>query len=725
MSNEHGRRQDGPGERTSTSDAVGRVGGGPTTRHLQRSHSEPPVANEPPVAQPEPGASTLTMADLAFAHVFGLHLDPVQRVADAAGPDDADRIHAIAAAGVDGATSALPYRDQIQRAFGPDHDVGGITATVGGPATAAAAAIGATAYATGDRVAFASPPDLHTAAHEAAHVVQQKAGVHLAGGVGRAGDPYEVHADAVADLVVAGQSAADVLARGLGGGAGPAVQRKGEGPGEGAAPLEPFDLAAQSVDPFRAGWLMLRRAAARARTMELQLGTQPQLAIALTAAFATFLKEGTQAAQLLASVPESDPAAKIISRAEIHVQLTKLARSSFAVVRRLGYRNGGATVAEALAELGIAAAPLGWTLPTSADEAADRALADEPCESDVANGLDARTANPAKCHLPAEERERQEGEVLRASILAAAALNEVLTAHRERLKGAIEVDEKFAATVTEWLVDALVTVGSLGVAKGSGPLAKFVTDAGAIATKTALREAASTIAKSTLKTLMKKAIPLAHDGATDNAPRVRTIAVTDAFADAGAEQLDSIIAKVRSLDDDGVLSLVLALKQLTPEAIERRVGPMLLAFETQVAPIGQVSQDGGAVFPPRLPRRTTKRAVRVVAGDDTSASRRPIYALVEHEEDVNPAVRRAGRAILGAAVEMHRQVRGERIVNGPQRMLTQAWIEDPAVEIRFLSWVDSPDGIDLEGLVAPDAPSVPAWRIQGLPLFGPHGEPAR
>lgn len=71
--------------------------------------------------------------------------------------------------------------------------------------------MGADAFATGKRVAFAGPPDLHTAAHDAAHVVQQRAGVQLKGGVGEAGDPHEQHADAVADRVVAGESAEELL----------------------------------------------------------------------------------------------------------------------------------------------------------------------------------------------------------------------------------------------------------------------------------------------------------------------------------------------------------------------------------------------------------------------------------------------------------------------------------------------------------------------------------
>ncbi len=100
----------------------------------------------------------------------------------------------------------------IQRSFGA-HDLSAIQAHVGGPAAAASAAMGAEAYATGQHVAFARSPDLHTAAHEAAHVVQQRAGVQLKGGVGEAGDAYERHADQVADLVVQARSAESLLSQ--------------------------------------------------------------------------------------------------------------------------------------------------------------------------------------------------------------------------------------------------------------------------------------------------------------------------------------------------------------------------------------------------------------------------------------------------------------------------------------------------------------------------------
>ena len=123
---------------------------------------------------------------------------------------DPAQVHAAATRGIATAPSRLPFADQIQRAFGP-HDISGIQAHVGGDAAASARTMGARAYATGDHVVLGEGADLHTVAHEAAHVVQQRGGVQLKGGVGQVGDAYEHHADAVADRVVAGASAADLL----------------------------------------------------------------------------------------------------------------------------------------------------------------------------------------------------------------------------------------------------------------------------------------------------------------------------------------------------------------------------------------------------------------------------------------------------------------------------------------------------------------------------------
>ena len=135
----------------------------------------------------------------------------------------AAEVGTIAAHGVGGASGRLPFVDAICQSFGR-HDVSDVRVAVGGAAADAAAALGAHAFATGDTIAFAREPDLHLAAHEAAHVVQQRAGVHLADGLGRAGDAYEQHADAVADAVVRGDSAEALLDQHAGAGAA-GVQR--------------------------------------------------------------------------------------------------------------------------------------------------------------------------------------------------------------------------------------------------------------------------------------------------------------------------------------------------------------------------------------------------------------------------------------------------------------------------------------------------------------------
>ena len=66
---------------------------------------------------------------------------------------------------VDGGGGELPFRSRIQAAF--DHrDISGLGAHQGDAARSASSELGAQAYAFGDAVAFASPPDAHTAAHE-------------------------------------------------------------------------------------------------------------------------------------------------------------------------------------------------------------------------------------------------------------------------------------------------------------------------------------------------------------------------------------------------------------------------------------------------------------------------------------------------------------------------------------------------------------------------------
>src|SRR5262245_43337154 len=97
-------------------------------------------------------------------------------------PESPAATQRAAAHGASGQGAALPHLAAIQASFGA-HDVSGVAAHVGGRAAEACDAMGAAAYASGGDVAFAAAPDLHTAAHEAAHIVQQRAGVSLYGGV--------------------------------------------------------------------------------------------------------------------------------------------------------------------------------------------------------------------------------------------------------------------------------------------------------------------------------------------------------------------------------------------------------------------------------------------------------------------------------------------------------------------------------------------------------------
>ena len=253
-------------------------GGEPTGDAGARSlATRPPRSNAPSRSAASPGKATMTQRFAAGTRATARGATEGMDVGVAAGgrvseglddpfgfhligaTGDGANVQTIAARGVEGAGGALPHREQIQASFGR-HEVSGVRAHVGGAAAEAAGQIGAAAYATGNDVAFSEAPDLHTAAHEAAHVVQQRQGVQLYGGVGTAGDLYEQHADAVADRVVRGESVEALLdSMPAGGGAqGASVQRRSKGRGRerqgedgspGAAGIAPTEIgtAAQAV----------------------------------------------------------------------------------------------------------------------------------------------------------------------------------------------------------------------------------------------------------------------------------------------------------------------------------------------------------------------------------------------------------------------------------------------------------------------------------------------
>lgn len=124
----------------------------------------------------------------------------------------APEIHAAAAAAWSSTGAALPFAATIQAAFGR-HDVSHVGAHIGGAAGEVARQLGALAFTSGAHIGFRAPPTLHLASHEAAHVIQQRAGLRIPNNRGASGDVWERHADAVADAVVAGHSAEHLLDR--------------------------------------------------------------------------------------------------------------------------------------------------------------------------------------------------------------------------------------------------------------------------------------------------------------------------------------------------------------------------------------------------------------------------------------------------------------------------------------------------------------------------------
>lgn len=119
-------------------------------------------------------------------------------------------IRKVVKSGFRGGPGSYPYMNRIQGSFGR-YNISNVQSFNDAAAKQANCKLGALAYASRNKVAFRGYPDLHTAAHEAAHIIQQRKGVDLDGGMGKIGDRYERHADAVADRVVHGKSAENLL----------------------------------------------------------------------------------------------------------------------------------------------------------------------------------------------------------------------------------------------------------------------------------------------------------------------------------------------------------------------------------------------------------------------------------------------------------------------------------------------------------------------------------
>ncbi|WP_437996488.1 DUF4157 domain-containing protein [Sorangium sp. So ce185] len=260
----------------------------PTFDRKQR----PPAARAPapapdrarPAREPEPETSPPVASGIPFdIRAISILPQPVQRRSSAssrpgAAPPGAsareaalderaaaEYVREAARGGVQEGGTSLPHGDRIAALFGR-HALGGVRAHVGGAAADAARAIGADAYAMGDDVAFARDPDLFLSAHEAAHVVQQRAGLRPPSGVGERGDALERQADAAASAVVRGASAEAILGAPAASSAGgpPAVQRLDAKTYAGMDPVAAVGKALDDDEVDDAHELMTRLDAAQA-----------------------------------------------------------------------------------------------------------------------------------------------------------------------------------------------------------------------------------------------------------------------------------------------------------------------------------------------------------------------------------------------------------------------------------------------------------------------------
>ena len=168
---------------------------------------------------PSPRAAHGTDAAAARPHAAG----GMPRFLSATPPRQA--VDDVAMSGVPGGGERLPHLARLEEAFGNRHDLSSIRAHQGNAPADACDTLGAEAYATGSSIAFRSAPSLWLTAHEAAHVMQHRHGLGPADAFDAADAPLEQQASAIADRVVAGRSAKDLLPRGEPRAPGSDVQR--------------------------------------------------------------------------------------------------------------------------------------------------------------------------------------------------------------------------------------------------------------------------------------------------------------------------------------------------------------------------------------------------------------------------------------------------------------------------------------------------------------------
>jgi len=191
-----------------------------TVAQNRRSSERGPVPSSSALHQPAPSTSAPfgnTASESLLARIaIGFPPSAPQPASRQRKDIDPGMIQRVAQKGLYTSSSKLPYAEQIQKSFG-HHSLHHALAHLGQDATKQALRLRASAYTTGEHIVFAGRPDLHTVAHEAAHIVQQRRGVRIPGDIGQEGDVYERQADTVAERVVARQPVEDLLDQFTGG----------------------------------------------------------------------------------------------------------------------------------------------------------------------------------------------------------------------------------------------------------------------------------------------------------------------------------------------------------------------------------------------------------------------------------------------------------------------------------------------------------------------------
>lgn len=575
-----GRQVDDQRDRTIAAPvASGRAGAGATARSL-------------PMRRTSPGDVQLTATDLAATrrtapawqadHQGLWSMLSGQPVQAKAAELDSVTTQEVAASGVAGPGASLPHLAQIQRSFG-GHDVRSIRAHVGGDATTAATAIGAEAYATGDAVAFRSAPSLHLAAHEAAHVVQQRGGVSLKGGVGAAGDAYEQHADAVADAVVAGRSAEPLLSEFAGTGAtSTAIQRKGadaaqvgglvdkmttdtSGLAHELALLEHAETDCLNLlEKWRAGTLksgpaiaklieIIRRmygpvqafSDARQRMDESGAGSESDQRT--LDRWLPRVRDALNTAKRVAMTIEPSPTLQVpLGFDYVHTVENQIPDDVAAQVPKLR---------SVVTTLEIVGSGVGWDAPANLRQADQARFDHEACPTA------AREQRPDACNLTDSERVEHRADVKIGVLKALDNFERACAPHQAAINKMIARDEAFREKIIGKFVGTLSS--AFATVTTGGVVAGFVDEIATGVTKAALASFAG---------------PSAGEG---------TKSFLAALITAMRTHLDGIADRIKSLDDVALRAADAGVADLGVDKFADVLTPLVRAYQSQIDPLGR------------------------------------------------------------------------------------------------------------------------------------------